>query len=502
MVSGDSLGHVQFWDGRTGVLQQTVAKHTADVLCLAASRDEDRVFASGVDSKIICCERVSGDEKRRGRWVYTYSHRPHSHDVNALCVCGPEGSPELLCSGGIDTKLCTYRVRDFDQWRPRRLWPFPHQPLCSFAPRRRQLLVQHRRKLELWRLLGDPSSPQRDLRLRLKPHGGHGIASSALSPEADLVVCSDSLRLRVYHVGERSGVEKCKLPPSCAKPATRLAFASSGNRIVAAGFDGVLRVIEVRRAAAEEGPSFALAGEVPFGGEHAITHCVVSEDEEWAAVATWDRRAHVISLDKLSTHWTLPVFSSRITTMRFHPQLPYLVLATADNSVHVGDIEQRRFTTWSKDLQGQLPQQLRNRPECIVHIAFDPAVPSRFLLAAQGFLCFVDMDRPVPKNASISGEGDMASPTEEEEKTGTSKGNGAAAAKRRKRRRSQSGEGAADGDADEQDAQQSNFAISLKFRNVLGVDWPEPGELMVVETSWLHVINNLPDALFRARFGT
>lgn len=38
IVSGDSLGHVKFWDGATTTMIQSFNSHGADVLCLAVGR--------------------------------------------------------------------------------------------------------------------------------------------------------------------------------------------------------------------------------------------------------------------------------------------------------------------------------------------------------------------------------------------------------------------------------------------------------------------------------
>lgn len=50
IVSGDSLGHVQFWNSRFATLIQTFSHHKADVLCLASS--DQAVYASGVDNTV------------------------------------------------------------------------------------------------------------------------------------------------------------------------------------------------------------------------------------------------------------------------------------------------------------------------------------------------------------------------------------------------------------------------------------------------------------------
>ena len=54
VISGDSLGHVQLWDGRHGTLLKSFSQHTADVTCLAISSDEKSIYASGKYSKRRC----------------------------------------------------------------------------------------------------------------------------------------------------------------------------------------------------------------------------------------------------------------------------------------------------------------------------------------------------------------------------------------------------------------------------------------------------------------
>jgi hypothetical protein len=60
LVTGNSLGQVQFWKAQTGTLQQSVtqSEYKADVLQIVASADKTKVFASGVDSRVICLEQM------------------------------------------------------------------------------------------------------------------------------------------------------------------------------------------------------------------------------------------------------------------------------------------------------------------------------------------------------------------------------------------------------------------------------------------------------------
>ena len=52
MVSGDSTGTLQFWDGQHGTLLQAFSQHKADILAVAASKDGNIVFATGIDVQV------------------------------------------------------------------------------------------------------------------------------------------------------------------------------------------------------------------------------------------------------------------------------------------------------------------------------------------------------------------------------------------------------------------------------------------------------------------
>lgn len=111
----------------------------AAVLTVEASKSGDMIFASGVDSKLLCLKRLVapapassahhyGRAETPGsveatRWVQAASNRAHSHDVLALAIVehlSRKGTLHpVLVSGGKDTKICTYSVPDFATTRPR-----------------------------------------------------------------------------------------------------------------------------------------------------------------------------------------------------------------------------------------------------------------------------------------------------------------------------------------------------------------------------------------------
>lgn len=167
VVSGDSRGHLQIWDGETGVLMVSIRQHAAEILTLAVSPDENFIFASGVDSRIICIQRLpqgtSGQSfaAADSNWVYSTSHRPHSHDVLTLAICHPKSHPTtgpLLMSGGLDCKLCTYSVEDFARVRPSWILPVPPKGLACASGDFSLIAMKHRNSVDVWQVSLAPIS--------------------------------------------------------------------------------------------------------------------------------------------------------------------------------------------------------------------------------------------------------------------------------------------------------------------------------------------------------
>jgi hypothetical protein len=144
------LGQIQFWDGHTGTLLQTLDQNDnqASVLTLVINGDQTKLFASGVDPRVACISRVrtttTMNKNNITPWIATEAYRPHTHQVNSLLILpsassssssASNNSAEILVSGGMDTKLCTYLVspsttsitqsRRYYHHRPRHihLWP-------------------------------------------------------------------------------------------------------------------------------------------------------------------------------------------------------------------------------------------------------------------------------------------------------------------------------------------------------------------------------------------
>ncbi len=197
-----------------------------------------------MDGKVICIQKTlkvreknaEGEEEEaahvsgpaEGNWVYSHSHRAHSHDVYSLALCYTpnanstvKGRPEpysvpsststntaghwILLSGGLDTKLCTYSATNFVKVRPSWIPAVPANALVGHSDKYDVVTMRHRHHLDIWRvvLAEDAHSQQSDaaacqLSLRLQAKGDEHIHASAVSADGKYIAISSSRGVRMW----------------------------------------------------------------------------------------------------------------------------------------------------------------------------------------------------------------------------------------------------------------------------------------------------------------
>ena len=250
LITASSLGSVQVWNGEQGTLHQSFKLHSADVLTLAISKNEDMVFAAGIDHKTVRLQRVVEGETKS--WVHSGSVRAHSHDIKSLAV----SSNGLLASAGIDTRLVVYdydtfgRIEEtvkyspFSSWSGRfavassagvvmyqggtclKLW---HMPQSS--PESDRVLTKSVINPPLSKWLSEGREPVNflDIQASTPKH----ILSSAISSDATVVAFSDVSSLWLYRL---NSTVVCV--GSWEHPACKLALKRDGSEICLACLKG------------------------------------------------------------------------------------------------------------------------------------------------------------------------------------------------------------------------------------------------------------------------
>lgn len=222
IVSGDSTGSTQFWDGKQGTLLQAHTTHRADVLALAASPSHRSIFAAGADGQVVQYQLVTESSVLADacgtssvdmgiglgdRWLFVGSKRTHSHDVRALVVAYPvlqgevaekplrkerkkskrswmeknqfksdhSGIP-MLVSGGNDAKLFTYPANAFLAFHPHDVCSAPQRTPIQVASKSRVhngliMMAQHEHQVDVWKININPGhSESKDAMTALTQH--------------------------------------------------------------------------------------------------------------------------------------------------------------------------------------------------------------------------------------------------------------------------------------------------------------------------------------------
>lgn len=532
VVSGDSLGHVQFWDGPSGTMLQTFDQndHKADVLALVATHDETKVYASGVDSRVISIERALKSFEHGPRpWILTQARRPHTHDVNALTICrlvdrkaalNPDKEQqEILCSGGMDTKICTYLVSDFKRARPKSWYPWPTISPITLAKEARLLCMLREDTVELHQIAAQQQLQGRRILLpgnetllgTIDIKSRYNLVCADISPNGKVLAVSDGASLMIFELQFPNETnknasfmpQKVALDTSLRSPCLALKFASN-EQLICATSDGPIRVLQIGVHEPKDdnnnNPDIGIhmVTEAHVFDEH-ITDSVfpihsicVRGDGKWFAATRsglGNECVHIFTLpfgnDGSYGHWwSLPALEAPISSVRFlEGEDPEIVAACSNFSFYVFNVITKSLGEWSEQqgfpLTPKLPYELTHQNDAALRCVTNPATPNKFLLATFGSFCAVDLSQPLPEQARVF-------PPEHV---------------RGKRKRKQRSEGQ---DQEPPSAAQlnTNCTICLRYNGMLFIDFIDANEMLVVEQPWLNVVRNFPAALERKVYGT
>lgn len=433
VVSGDSLGHVQFWDGKTGTMIQSFDQNDnkADVLDLVVSENESKVYASGVDSRVISIERqtfMSNSNQFDGpaQWILTHARRPHTHDVKALTLCrlrdrkaslNPDTEQhEILCSGGIDTKICTYLVNEFKRLRPKSWYPWPTVSPIFVSKESRILCMLREESIDLHRL-GPQLHPkgrrivlpdQETLLGSMEIKSRYNLLCADISPDGKLLAVSDGATLMIFVLQylEKNGgsgftPRRVKLDVSLRSPCLTLNFASN-EVLICATNEGPIRVLSMLRQESNESDEVSdevLVSDAHLFNEHMsdsampIISLCVSGDKKWFSASragVGNGCVHIFSLPSegkgsYNYWWTLPALEAPISTVRFlESQQPAIIAACSNFAFYIFDVKNKKLNEWSENagfpLTPKLPYELTHQNDVALRCATNPSTPEKFLL--------------------------------------------------------------------------------------------------------------------------
>ncbi|KAM9351645.1 U3 small nucleolar RNA-associated protein 4 homolog [Symphorus nematophorus] len=405
VVSGDSAGKVQIWDGHTGTLVRTHLVTKWDILALSVSQDESSLVAGTSEGTVVQFQFLTSTvDQQEKEWVRTRTFKNHSHDVRALAH-----TETAVVSGGMDTQLVVRplldKVEKNTQESALRKIVFPHRSLVCCAKKAGLLLFQFPDHLELWRVgesdghgkPGDslPVKRKPEKLIQLKRKGEDHICSSALSPCGGWLAYSTVSSVRLYRLQYNNiSITKVSKIPKELRSAHQLCFSSDSSKLFASSSHSSVVVVALNQLECKH-----LHTLKPKSGSRQPVHLLcVSEDGKWLAAANTDCEIHVYNLHKLKLHCTVPVYGSCPTAIGIHPTTSNLVTVHADQQIFEYSLVQKEYTEWSRKLQKQgLHSLWLERDTPVTHITFSPKNPTHIFLHDTFMFCIIDQSLPLPE---------------------------------------------------------------------------------------------------------
>eukprot|EP01135_Chromosphaera_perkinsii_P010028 Nk52_evm63s1992 gene=Nk52_evmTU63s1992 len=505
LISGDSLGNTQMWDGKFGTLLQSFRVHEADVLSLALSKDEKTLFAGSVDGKLVRFEQVSETSKAgivKSKWVQSGKCRAHTHDIRTVAI---NDSNMDIVSGGVDTNLVVYTMEGFDKSSFRKLPPFPQSEKRTFVCKQAKVLMyQHSRKIQIWSLgkskgsesverrsagtrLGLAKTPK--LMLDFRPKTDDNIMCSSISDSASFVAYADLNSVKLFKLdvfSKAKSMKKVKGIPEELEPAHRILFTPDEKRMIVATNTQKIQVLDLETMQVIH--SFSIySNEMEEDDEDEdvkapIISLEISDDGQWLACGDLKNNIWVYNMDTCQIHSKLPVFQSQHTCIAFNSahqamkeedmksvfsgmQKPLLFIACCSNEIFAYNVEQKKLNAWSKENSMNLPKPWLEKKEKIIGIGMHPQSPSKVIFYDHKMFTVVDISEPVPKLESLV-----------------------------------FGDAPKKGNKDVPSTK--NFLCYGRYRPLLFCGFSSESSMIVVERPWLQVMESFPPTLYRTRYGT
>lgn len=483
IITGDSLGNTQFWDGIHGTLLQSFRAHLADVLAVCLNEEEDIVFSGGVDSKIVQFRQIT-NKNGVSTWVKAGSERMFSQDVRCLAILGTCRNEKFLISGGLDPNIMLYSINEFGRSAKRKISPFPHSPFVFLAATANVLMYQMASGLQFWQLEQTGVESTTSLRLPvhladIKKKGDYHILCSAVSPCASWAAFSDVHHISLFKLSlatnGKSQVKITKVSPLPVEllPAKQLEFTPDSSKLIVATCQGLIQILAV-----EEAPHLLSTLKVPCQSKDSpsVYLVAVSNDMHWLACSDSAQTVSIFSLNKLKLKNTLPRLDSRVTAMAFQPETNNLAVICCNHKVYMFVPSSGKLTDWSRQaLQHGLPKQWTTRPNKVINIEFHPSNHEIMLLQDDEMFTLLDLSEPLPDVDTVLYESKLVKYQKRKLKTN---------------------------DVANKDHEQHAVKVCIKYSPLLYAGFAKDTSLVVTERPWKSIVEKLPPPLYRKKYGT
>ncbi|KAI6648670.1 Cirhin-like [Oopsacas minuta] len=469
LISGNSMGKIQFWNGKFGTLKQeyTLHEELADILAIFVNEKEDTIFASGVDSKLVQLKRIEMDGN--SKWIPSGSIRFHSHDVKSIVAC----ENKFILTGGVDTKIIIHNWQRFEQKKLiKQILPFisSSRETVKVAVERKVILFQMPNKLQVWSLTKDPKSANKDVDclLELQTNSTDGLITSAISSKADFLSWSNRKITKFYHLDWNEQDDKCiskikQIKHAPSHPSQILAFSQHSNHVISV-FN--LREISI----------FSLSSPKNVNLHHAdVGYSVVkitpSKCGKYFASVSSDSAVYIYDIDNFKIITQLSSHSSKIVSIDFAPNITNIVITYSNSEIIIFDYINQKHTEWTRSFQDFRCQDLLTSHQIeLTNLTATFVRDNRLILSSYNGLCVVRLEH-IPESGELETRSKKRIKIAEEERI-------------------------------QYHFHADNFKISSQYNSILALVHISEEEALLVERPWEEIQKEFPSELFREKYGT
>lgn len=376
LITGEGTGNLSFWQHSRGTLKQNLKTHEGDILTICVN--EEKVYSSGVDSKVVRCELVGNE------WIVTGKAKGQSHDVRSLVFAGN------LLSGGVTSDICIYTNEVFQaagshpvntkgQLGAFRKTPLRHIATLPFGPvaksANNMLLESKNHSLDLWTVDNSLKSVTKLLTINVK--GNSGITAFDINKNGSLIAFSSILTTRIVKVSRDDML--AEFVEEKFKACSVMVF---GEDFLFAAFHEYF-TINLK--------NFEVS--VSFRFDSVATRIV--NDGNYTAVLVKSNKVYVFKNNKLA--FQLPAIARPITAIALAHNNVFI--ATDDNNFQGFSCKTQQLENFSSRYFNRIPKNFTNDVNRIVGIlAF---AKQKLIIYTHYSFTVVDLTKKPPKKCGI-----------------------------------------------------------------------------------------------------
>jgi len=489
IVVGSSKGTISFFETKFGTLRSELKTHEADVLCLEINANHSIIYATGLDSKIVTLEKITGTSEtgRSGTdsWIVSSADRGQSHDVKALKLL----EDNILISGGLTTDICIYNLdngrfverkgkllgQGKEDIKLRHITCLPNNRVMSVAGLKNVLVFARDFSLEIWKYDVERMDYNFIIEMKVK---SSPIIAFAVSYSGKHIAYSTLEETVVYKLEVKNiKIEKlASLPPSSS-----MIFNQSGTKLFKVNFNSTLHSYEMAKNKSQE--LVQLPGDI----QGQFFNIEIANNRDILAIGSRiGKKLFVYNCEEENKKENVVeqvsdlIVGEHFTCFKFGTNSDQLIVVYESNKFMIYNWKDKVLSKWSREHSNRFPLAYLKRYNKVVGIVCNPKNASQIILYTNYYYIRIHLGERIPKKIQV---------IRPENKS------------KKQRSKSQNNKMNEETKEEQKANENTNFQICYRKNPIVQFEMLKDGRLICLETSWKDFSATLPGAINAKKYG-